>query len=101
MTPPIPEQHLYRLTFWSRHSTKVRIDLDEDTQYNNPTADSSGGWKHASVEFSFEDETFICFYVFFLDKDGGSVVVSAADKAREAAEFLQEPRDLKRYYFLY
>ena len=30
LTPHIPEEHLYRLTFWTRHSTKVRIDLDED-----------------------------------------------------------------------
>ena len=35
VTPPIPEEHLYRLTFWSRHSTKVRIDLDQDTQYGD------------------------------------------------------------------
>ena len=35
VTPPIPEENLYRLTFWTRHSSKVRIDLDQDTQYNN------------------------------------------------------------------
>ena len=35
ITPPIGEEHLYRLTFWSRHSTKIRVDLNEDAQYSN------------------------------------------------------------------
>lgn len=26
---PIPKECLYRLTFWSRNSTKVRLDLDK------------------------------------------------------------------------
>ena len=38
VTPPIPEENLYRLTFWSRHSTKVRVDLDQDTQYGETAA---------------------------------------------------------------
>ena len=29
VTEPIPEQYLYRLTFWSRKSTKVRLELDK------------------------------------------------------------------------
>ena len=28
LTKPIPEECLYRLTFWSRHSTKVRVALE-------------------------------------------------------------------------
>ncbi len=52
LTPPIPENSLYRylldsfrfheflcffvivhrLTFWSRHSAKIRVDLDDDAQ---------------------------------------------------------------------
>ncbi|XP_062854490.1 sodium/glucose cotransporter 4 isoform X1 [Trichomycterus rosablanca] len=28
-TAPIPEQHLVRLTWWTRHSTKERVDLDD------------------------------------------------------------------------
>ena len=40
LTPPIAEKHLYRLTFWTRHSTEVRLDLDEDMQYN--TSEKSG-----------------------------------------------------------
>ena len=29
MTEPLPEENLYRLTFWSRRDERVRIDLDE------------------------------------------------------------------------
>lgn len=32
ITDPIPEESLYRLTFWSRKSTKVRVDLDQKTK---------------------------------------------------------------------
>ncbi len=32
VTEPIPEESLYRLTFWSRHSTKVRVDLDAEEE---------------------------------------------------------------------
>jgi hypothetical protein len=35
LTPPIAEEHLYRLTFWSRHSTKVRVDLDNDAGFDS------------------------------------------------------------------
>ena len=28
VTEPIPEKYLHRLTFWSRHSTEVRLELD-------------------------------------------------------------------------
>ena len=41
LTEPIDEKHLHRLTFWTRHSKYVRIDLDEDTQYNT-TSDKTG-----------------------------------------------------------
>ena len=29
VTEPIPEKYLHRLTFWSRHSTEVRLELDK------------------------------------------------------------------------
>ena len=29
VTEPIPEKYLHRLTFWSRHSTEVRLKLDK------------------------------------------------------------------------
>lgn len=29
LTKPIPEENLYRLTFWSRRSAKVRVELDK------------------------------------------------------------------------
>ena len=42
VTEPISEEHLYRLTFWSRHSTKVRVDLDQDTQYSPDEINTTG-----------------------------------------------------------
>ena len=42
VTEPISEEHLYRLTFWSRHSTKVRVDLDQDTQYSPDEIKTTG-----------------------------------------------------------
>ena len=42
VTPPIPEEYLYRLTFWSRHSTKVRVDLGLDTQYGTDEEKQNG-----------------------------------------------------------
>merc|ERR1711953_1523725 len=41
LTAPIDRKHLHRLTFWTRHSREVRIDMDEDTQYN--TSENTGG----------------------------------------------------------
>ena len=58
MTPPIAEEHLYRLTFWTRHSTQVRLDLDEDTQYN--TAEKSGNVSFkAHLFFYFHGAVFL------------------------------------------
>ena len=34
VTEPIPENSLYRLTFWSRKSTKVRDELDAEDHLN-------------------------------------------------------------------
>ncbi|XP_014663590.1 PREDICTED: sodium/glucose cotransporter 4-like [Priapulus caudatus] len=34
LTKPIPEEHLYRLTFWSRKSEKERIDISEAEDAN-------------------------------------------------------------------
>jgi len=32
MTPPPPEDSLHRLTWWSRHSTKVRVAIEEEIE---------------------------------------------------------------------
>ena len=32
MTPPPPENSLHRLTWWSRHSTKVRIAIEDEIE---------------------------------------------------------------------
>ena len=42
VTEPISEEHLYRLTFWSRHSAKIRVDLDQDTQYSPDEINTTG-----------------------------------------------------------
>lgn len=63
LTPPIPEESLYRLTFWSRHSSKVRVDLEQDAEYN----------------------------------EGQTETRTEGDKAKDAAEFLYEPSDQKKY----
>ncbi|XP_077391470.1 sodium/glucose cotransporter 4 isoform X2 [Festucalex cinctus] len=38
-TPPIPDKHLHRLTWWSRHSTSPRVDLGADPA-TRPFSDS-------------------------------------------------------------
>ncbi|XP_069006082.1 sodium/glucose cotransporter 4 isoform X2 [Embiotoca jacksoni] len=35
-TPPIPKEHLYRLTWWSRHSLEPRIDLAGPQMTSDP-----------------------------------------------------------------
>ena len=35
VTEPIPEKYLHRLTFWSRHSTEVRLELDKLGDYED------------------------------------------------------------------
>uniref|UniRef100_A0A3P8UFS6 Solute carrier family 5 member 9 n=2 Tax=Cynoglossus semilaevis TaxID=244447 RepID=A0A3P8UFS6_CYNSE len=36
-TPPIPEEHLHRLTWWSRHSTEPRVDLSGPPLTSDPS----------------------------------------------------------------
>jgi len=69
ITPPIPEEYLYRLTFWSKHSTKVMIDLDSDTQYSA---------EEEKLSINQHEPR------------------SDLDKVREAAEFLDEPKGPKK-----
>jgi len=69
VTPAIPEENLFRLTFWSRHSSEVRIDLDQDTQYhNNNTAKTACEEDHPLTDME-----------------------KAKESAKESAEFLYEP----------
>ncbi|XP_064189411.1 sodium/glucose cotransporter 4 [Anguilla rostrata] len=59
-TPAIPDQHLIRLTWWSRHSQEERIDLDDawsssvtsnrSTEgQSESTADTAPCWKRLSM----------------------------------------------------
>jgi len=44
LTKPIPKEKLYRLTFWSRHSTKKRIhSLDEEDEEENEKREKTIG----------------------------------------------------------
>ncbi|XP_046872527.1 sodium/glucose cotransporter 4 [Hypomesus transpacificus] len=36
-TPPIPKEHLHRLTWWSRHSREPRVDLPNPWSSSEPT----------------------------------------------------------------
>jgi len=38
MTSPPPEESIYRLTWWSRHSTKIRTPLEEEISVNESAA---------------------------------------------------------------
>merc|ERR1719422_1759974 len=56
LTPPIPDVHLERLTFWNRFSTRRRVDLsaDEDAQPDKPFQeeedyDSLPCWRRAGA----------------------------------------------------
>ena len=43
LTEPLPEENLYRLTFWSRRDERVRVELDEgDEILKDEKEDTSG-----------------------------------------------------------
>uniref|UniRef100_A0A8C2AY17 Solute carrier family 5 member 9 n=1 Tax=Cyprinus carpio TaxID=7962 RepID=A0A8C2AY17_CYPCA len=47
-TAPIPEQHLVRLTWWTRHSKKERVEL-EDPWSEGSDEDTPAWWKRAGM----------------------------------------------------
>ena len=65
ITDPIPEKHLFRLTYWTRHSTEVREDLDKADRRQE---EEQEGIKNGAVVRRKTEE----------------------EKAREAAESIQE-----------
>eukprot|EP00095_Tigriopus_kingsejongensis_P001027 snap_masked-scaffold587_size153100-processed-gene-0.18 protein:Tk01027 transcript:snap_masked-scaffold587_size153100-processed-gene-0.18-mRNA-1 annotation:"hypothetical protein DAPPUDRAFT_215063" len=95
LTAPIPEESLYRLTFWSRHSTKVRVDLDEkivekekeDTQSLKPQSsqeDEKTSWWRKGLN---------CFCGMESGEpveENAIIEPSPEEKAHLAAEFLKE-----------
>ncbi|RXG64240.1 Sodium/proline symporter [Armadillidium vulgare] len=50
MTPPIPEECLFRLTFWSRHSTKVRRKIENDIEGSSKKQIENGEVKKSRIE---------------------------------------------------
>ncbi|KAJ8408462.1 hypothetical protein AAFF_G00258760 [Aldrovandia affinis] len=49
-TPAIPDQHLIRLTWWTRHSEEERIDLDNPWSASTPPDHSSEGPSESPAE---------------------------------------------------
>ncbi|TRY79758.1 hypothetical protein TCAL_10793 [Tigriopus californicus] len=108
LTDPIPEKHLYRLTFWSRHSDKVRIDLDSE-EVEPPAQEQEDVQSLKALTSHVEDVSFVRKCVNFLcgidNKDKSEepqedqmaiAELTPEQKATEAALFLKEEPFWKR-----
>jgi len=95
MTPPPPPDSLHRLTWWSRHSTKVRIAIEEEIDSNEtppkpkPIKSELPKWKillnwACGVEMS-EGTTPVMSHTPKVVKK------TPEEEALEAADFLYEP----------
>ncbi|XP_075997650.1 sodium/glucose cotransporter 4 [Genypterus blacodes] len=53
ITAPIPKEHLYRLTWWSRHSKERRINLSDPWMASDPSPDTNplpeSWWRKAAL----------------------------------------------------
>ena len=94
MTEPIPEEKLYRLTFWTRKSAEVRNGFDDDTdqqediqEKNSLNADQVKGFKRIIYN--------ICGISQSSSNAPKPPKKSREEEAREAAEFLTEKSSLK------
>jgi len=118
VTEPIPGKYLHRLTFWSRHSTEVRLELDklgkehednykETKNANADTAATAGTAKEPREVPAWRKViNFLCGIgssggdrAMNVEGDGTSNKVEKTPelKAREAAEFLDEDQWWKRF----
>lgn len=116
-TPAIDEEHLYRLTFWSRHSEGVRDELDIDDDISviisrsgsdagihsrHPSSESSGGaisktldlfcgpHKGPRNELTLEDSSTTIAATLRVPMTRGQL-------AKEAAIFLKESDEWERF----
>ena len=94
MTEPIPEEKLYRLTFWTRKSAEVRNGFDDDTDQQEDiqekrslNADQVKGFKRIIYN--------ICGISQSSSNAPKPPKKSREEEAREAAEFLTEKSSLK------
>lgn len=97
MTPPPPEDSLHRLTFWSRHSKKVRVEMTGE-EVEKPAVEQPKT-KPIRSELPYWR---VCFnFMCGVEMDDGTETVREAppppvektpeEKAEEAAGFLYEP----------
>jgi len=114
LTPPIEKDYLYRLTFWSRKSAKVRLELeneDEDPELNKDNNENgklirqlSATNQSGTLPIWRKVVNFLCGISSDDQMEGGggnfpknSVEISPpskktkAEMAQEAADFLDEP----------
>lgn len=94
MTDPIPEERLYRLTYWTRFSKEVRAKLeDEDVKVAEETIDTA----RSSEEITKARKcfNFICS-IEPQEEQGKQNAKSDEDLAREASEFLKEEPKYRR-----
>ena len=102
MTEPIADEHLHRLTFWTRYSDDVRDELD---YLDNVDPRQSAGPEGEEEKTPWYTKALI--YVFGPDRavreeDSTLDTLEAEIKtreelAREAALFLKEPYEWKRF----
>ena len=69
------------MTFWSRHSTEVRVDLDKTDKYNEVTPIQAGSEATTA------------------SGAGKKTLEQRQEEAREAAEFLKEDPNWARWGF--
>ncbi|XP_037778698.1 sodium/glucose cotransporter 5-like [Penaeus monodon] len=115
LTEPIPEECLYRLTFWTRHDPRIRQPLEEEDDFDDDAPAKNGGpeaTEHAEnaangsngapqqmeVEGYAENESkfqrikkYLCRAIPEAEEESPKVVLTESQKAEDAAAFLKEP----------
>ncbi|XP_041348144.1 sodium/glucose cotransporter 4-like [Gigantopelta aegis] len=87
LTKPIPDENLYRLTFWSRYETRERIDISPDEDVANADAEPA-----KSLEFVQEEYDTLPWYkkafewVCGIEKMGAVKLTPEQTKALEAKQ---------------
>ncbi|ROT86014.1 hypothetical protein C7M84_022123, partial [Penaeus vannamei] len=116
LTEPIPEECLYRLTFWTRYDPRIRHPLEEEDDGDddapatngghaeNAVNGSNGATHQMEVETHAEEESifqrikkFFSFAPTQEEEEGPKVVLTESEKAADAAAFLKEPPFWKNF----
>jgi sodium/glucose cotransporter 1/sodium/glucose cotransporter 9 len=103
MTDPPPEDSLHRLTFWSRHSTQVRVGNELEEKGEKPAKEVEPKPRPVRADLPLHKVAFNMMCGVEMD-DGKPriepplpVIKSPEEEAHEAAEFLYEPK-CKRWF---